>query len=154
MSCCACPLCLTLQQQLLWVLRLSTASQRGSAALCINFSIAAAAAGTSNQPTATTAITAATATTATEDANIRMGPRIFPQCQLKVRCVINGSRARPVRRLIFEFSSYQPARMSIENVYRVCQYQKKLRSGGGDRRSASGMGDRGSNLGPVDANEF
>ncbi|KAL7723643.1 hypothetical protein ACLKA6_018413 [Drosophila palustris] len=33
--------------------------------------------------------------------------------------------------------------MSIENVYRVCQHQKKLRSREGDRWSASGTGDRG-----------
>ncbi|KAM8715499.1 hypothetical protein ACLKA7_002535 [Drosophila subpalustris] len=45
-------------------------------------------------------------------------------------------------------------RMSIENAYRVCQHQKKLRGGGGDRRSASGAGGRGSHLGPVDANGF
>ncbi|KAL7740298.1 hypothetical protein ACLKA6_018744 [Drosophila palustris] len=38
-------------------------------------------------------------------------------------------------------------------MYRVCQHQKKLRSGGGDRCSARGTGDRGSNLGSVDGND-
>ncbi|KAL7742534.1 hypothetical protein ACLKA6_016757 [Drosophila palustris] len=35
------------------------------------------------------------------------------------------------------------------NVHPVCQHQSKLRSGGGDKCSASGTGDRGSNLGPL-----